>query len=250
MDSNEARWVSSTANELNNLLQVIAEVGTQLRRYCGQDSEEVRRYFEMLNNSVARATLVTTQMLERGIEAAKTPSISAFPATSSVPRQTSSPAPFSASPTAVSSAAMDSPKGDDAAHGSLIINPNGPRELILIVDDESFVTLLAQRVLVDEGYRVICANDGFQALKIYRELKDKIALVILDFTMPIMDGSEVFEELIRINPRVAVMLSSGFTEQTKLKSMLAKGLRGFIPKPYTQQKLLLQVRSTLDAGKS
>jgi CheY-like chemotaxis protein len=52
-----------------------------------------------------------------------------------------------------------------------------------------------------------------------------------------------------INPQVPVVLSSGFTEQDKLKWMLAKGLRGFIPKPYTQQKLLLQVRSTLDAMK-
>jgi len=74
--------------------------------------------------------------------------------------------------------------------------------------------------------------------------------VFLDFTMPIMDGAEVFDELRQINPRAPVVLSSGFTEQDKLKFMLAKGLRGFIPKPYTQQKLLLQVRSTLDAIKN
>jgi len=235
MDSQEARWVVSTANELNNLLQVIAEVGTQLRRYCGQDSEEVRRYFDMLNNSVLRATMVTTQMLDKAAEepVPVVPSVAPplLRPESIAPATTSSNAPI-----------------ED--HGGQILNPAGPKELIMIVDDESFVTLLAQRVLIDEGYRVVCANDGFQALKLYRELKDRIALVILDFTMPIMDGAEVFEELLRINPRVAVMLSSGFTEQSKLKTMLAKGLRGFIPKPYTQQKLLLQVRSTLDAGKS
>jgi CheY-like chemotaxis protein len=223
MDSQEARWVNSTANELNNLLQVIAEVGTQLRRYCGDDSQEVRRYFEMLNTSVARATQVTTQMLERSGE------------------QPVAPPPPKPAPVA--------PMEDEYVSGK-IVNPGGKRELIMIVDDENFVTLLAQRVLMDEDYRVVCANDGFQALKLYRELKDKIALVILDFTMPIMNGAEVFEELLRINPRVSVMLSSGFTEHEKLKGMLAKGLRGFIPKPYTQQKLLLQIRSTLDAHKS
>jgi CheY-like chemotaxis protein len=128
-----------------------------------------------------------------------------------------------------------------------IANPNGPRELVLIVDDEEFVTMIAQRVLSDEGYRVVTAKDGFQAIDIYRKLKDQIMLVILDFTMPVMDGADVFAELQSINPKVPVVLSSGFAEQEPLRNMLSKGLRGFIPKPYTQQKLLAQVRSTLDA---
>ena len=130
-----------------------------------------------------------------------------------------------------------------------IANAEGTRELILIVDDEDFVTLLAQRVLTDEGYRVVTARDGFQALDIYKKLQKEIGLIILDFTMPIMDGAEVFSELRMINPQVPVVLSSGFTEQDKLKWMLSKGLRGFIPKPYSQQKLLSQIRSTLDAMK-
>ena len=74
-----------------------------------------------------------------------------------------------------------------------IINPDGAPELILIVDDEDFVNLLAQRVLTDEGYRVVTARDGFQALDIYKKIGDKIKLILLDFTMPIMDGSEVFD---------------------------------------------------------
>lgn len=86
-----------------------------------------------------------------------------------------------------------------------------------------------------------------RAIKIYTRLQNRIDLVILDFTMPIMDGAEVFDELRAINPRVPVVLSSGFAEQEKVKAMLAKGLRGFMPKPYTQQKLLMQVRTTLDA---
>ncbi|MDP9291557.1 MAG: response regulator, partial [Verrucomicrobiota bacterium] len=134
--------------------------------------------------------------------------------------------------------------------GVEIHNPGGSRELIMIVDDEDFVRLLAQRVLTDEGYRVITAKDGFEALELYKKLGRKIALIILDFTMPIMEGSEVFTELQAIDSAVPVMLSSGFTEHQKLRWMLAKGLRGFIPKPYTQEKLLLQVRSTLDALQS
>ena len=128
-----------------------------------------------------------------------------------------------------------------------IHNPMGDRELVMIVDDEEFVTILAQRVLTDEGYRVVTAKDGFQAIETYRKLKDQIALIILDFTMPIMDGADVFAELQLINPAVPVVLSSGFAEQERLRTMLARGLRGFMPKPYTQQKLLTQIRSTLDA---
>ena len=120
----------------------------------------------------------------------------------------------------------------------------------MIVDDEELLTLLGRRVLTDEGYRVITARDGFQCLDIYRKLNYEIDLIILDFTMPIMDGSEVYNELRKLNSGVSVVLSSGFAEQDRLREMLAQGLRGFIPKPYTQQKLLQQVRSTLDALKN
>ena len=120
----------------------------------------------------------------------------------------------------------------------------------MVVDDEEFISFLAQRLLTDEGYRVITARDGFQAVEMYRKLRDQISLVILDFTMPVMDGADVFAELQEIIPKVPVVLSSGFSEQGQLQTMLARGLRGFIPKPYTHQKLLSQVRSILDTIKA
>lgn len=221
-------WIKSATNELNNLLQVIAESSQFLEQSEGQN-ENRKKYFDIIRNGVERATAVTRQMVERANEV--TESASPRPDTMSYGKPASSGSSF-------------------AVGGPIqIANPEGPRELVLIVDDEDFVTLLAQRVLTDEGYRVITARDGLQALEIYKKLSNEISLVILDFTMPIMDGSEVFEELRMINPQVAVVLSSGFTEQDKLRWMLAKGLQGFIPKPYTQQKLLLQVRSVLDAVK-
>ncbi len=105
-------------------------------------------------------------------------------------------------------------------------------------------------MLTYAGYRVVTVCEPFRALKVFEQLKDQIALVILDYTLPIMDGSEVFEELKKIKPSVAVMLSSGFTEQEKVRAMLAKGLRGFLPKPYTEARLLSQVRTTLDTLRS
>ena len=109
------------------------------------------------------------------------------------------------------------------------------------------IVAIAKRMLTDAGYRVVTSSEPFQALEIFKQLKDEVDLVILDFTLPIMDGSEVFDALREIKPQVAVMLSSGFAEQEKVRAMLSQGLRGFLPKPYTQEKLLSQVRSTLDA---
>jgi CheY-like chemotaxis protein len=235
----ELQWVKSTANELNNLLQVITESSQFLQRFTG-GNPEAARYYDMMRSALDRAAQLSKSMLERSSGQAS----SERPASSKV-HPFPGPGSFGSEPPPAQRSASSTPQIEVR-----IANAQGPRELILIVDDEDFVTLLAQRVLTDEGYRVATARDGFQALDIYKKLQNEIELVILDFTMPIMDGAEVFNELRMINPQVPVVLSSGFTEQDKLKWMLAKGLRGFIPKPYTQQKLLLQVRSTLDAMKS
>jgi CheY-like chemotaxis protein len=219
LDSEEIRWVKSTANELNNLLQVINDSSRVLEN-LGANSWEFQRYFAILRNGVERATKVTGMMADRvggiGNNTAAT------------------------TPPAVATVTPPRPGADVQIH-----NPNGARELLMIVDDEDFVMLLAKKALVDEDYRVVTAKDGFQAIETYRKLREKIALIILDFSMPLMDGSDVFTELLDLNPRVPVLLSSGFAEQERLSGMTALGLRGFIPKPYTHDRLLTEVRSTL-----
>jgi DNA-binding response OmpR family regulator len=131
-----------------------------------------------------------------------------------------------------------------------IANPGGRRELIMIVDDEDFVALLAERALTAEGYRVIIARDGFQALDIFKKLQGQIQLVILDFLMPIRNGAEVVNDLRRIDPRVPIVLTSGATSHESLKRLLGNGMCGFIPKPLARRKLLASVRSTLDAARN
>jgi CheY-like chemotaxis protein len=130
----------------------------------------------------------------------------------------------------------------------VILNPEGGRELILIVDDEPEIAEFASTILAEEGYKVIVARDGFEALRVFQQIHGQIGLIILDFFLPVMDGDAVFEELKAINPSVNVVLSSGFAEQNKIGAMLAQGLRGFIPKPYTREKLLEQVQSTIEAS--
>jgi CheY-like chemotaxis protein len=253
LDPEEIRWVKSTANELNNLLQVISE-SSQLLENISAKTSDGEKYFAILRSGVDRATKVTRMMVDRvgGYNADPVPAPPSAPVFSPTAQAPSSSVPAPAvvqppKPAAVPTMRIVSRPPPAEVK---INNPTGPRELVMIVDDEDFVTLLAQRVLADEGYRVVTAKDGFQALEIYRKLGEQIALIILDFTMPVMDGSDVFAELLEINPQVPVVLSSGFAEQERLRGMLAKGLRGFIPKPYTQQKLLTQIRSTLDTLQS
>jgi CheY-like chemotaxis protein len=215
------QWLHTAANDLNNLLQVISESSKALEPIC-ESSPEGMRYFAFLRTSLERAKQVTGQLSARlGGQQMPPPE----PKTHEAP-----PAPKR------SSVAID--------------NPAGTRELILIIDDEALIVTLAKRMLTDAGYRVVTSAEPFQALEIFKQLKDEVDLVILDFTLPIMDGSEVFDALRKITPSVAVMLSSGFAEQDKVRAMLSQGLRGFLPKPYTQEKLLAQVRSTLDAIRS
>jgi CheY-like chemotaxis protein len=234
-DPNDERWIKSTANELNNIIQVITE-SSEFLGACVRDNPNAEKYLNMLRDSVARAAAVTRQLAERVGGSGTDPD------SPTAAEEPPSPRLFPAD-------MMPAALGSAAATPIKIHNPTGDRELVMIVDDEDFVTMLASRVLAHEGYRIVTAKDGLQALDIYKRLKDEIALVILDFTMPVMDGADVFAELQQINPDIAVVLSSGFAEQDRLRAMLARGLKGFIPKPYTNQKLLEQVRHTLNAVK-
>ena len=240
-DSDDIAWIKATTNELNNLLLVISESGQVLESLC-PETEETAKYFAMLRNSLDRAAKVAGGMAERvggsGLGPVALPDSPMGTALETAAMPEVPPLP----PRPAAGPLVPPLTGDVRVH-----NPSGTRELVMVVDDEEFVSMLAQRVLCDDGYRVITARDGFQAIDMYRKLREQISLIILDFTMPVMDGADVFAELLEIDPEVPVVLSSGFAEQGRLQNMLAHGLRGFIPKPYTHQKLLSQVRSTLDA---
>ncbi len=102
---------------------------------------------------------------------------------------------------------------------------------VLLVDDEETIRSLGSEMLRKLGYEVITAGDGRQALDIYRQ-RDDISLVLLDLTMPHMDGEQCFRELRELNPQVRVIMTSGFNEQEVTQKFVGKGLAGFIQKPY------------------
>jgi CheY-like chemotaxis protein len=255
LDQEDLKWIAATSTDLNSIVQQISRYADLTRRHKGEHN-----YLDLLNERVDLASktaqalfdCVTSKILEgtaRKKQAAKGV-FTVVPAFEKTPDSATPPLTANNSPRV--SASTNSSVGANRlglAPDIRIKNPKGNREYVLLIEDEPEVAELAASMLADEGYKVIIAHDGFEALKIYQVAARQIALVILDFFLPVMDGDGVFDELRAINPNVNVVLSSGFAEQSKIASMLSRGLRGFIPKPYTQEKLLEQVRTALDAAR-
>ena len=262
LDHEDLKWIATTSTELNSILQQVSRYADLARRHRGEHN-----YIDLLRERVELASKtaqnlfdhVTSKILAGAVRKSaskgKEPTFSVVPS----PAQTSSSEARrgwdKTSATRTVSGGNGKAKGPAVSSAPEIPldielkNPTGSRAYILFVEDEPEVADVASEMLAEEGYKVILARDGFEALKIYRKMGKQIGLVILDFFLPVMDGDAVFDELRAINPNIDVVLSSGFAEQTKIASMLGQGLRGFIPKPYSREKLLEQVRSTLDASR-
>jgi CheY-like chemotaxis protein len=108
---------------------------------------------------------------------------------------------------------------------------------VLVVDDEDVVRNLASRSLARLGFRVLLANNGRQGVDLFREHVESIDCVLLDLTMPEMDGAETFSHMKNIRPTIPVVLSSGYDEQELNRKFNGMGLAGMIQKPYTVQGL-------------
>jgi CheY-like chemotaxis protein len=262
LDHEDLKWIATTSTELNSILQQVSRYADLARRHRGEHN-----YIDLLGERVELASKtaqslfdrVTSKILAGAVRKSaikgKEPTFRVVPS----PAQTSSSEARRGEDKTSATRTVNSGNGktkepavSSAAEIPLNIelkNPTGSRDYILFIEDEPEVADVASEMLAEEGYKVILARDGFEALKIYRKMGKQIGLVILDFFLPVMDGDAVFDELRAINPNIDVVLSSGFAEQTKIASMLGQGLRGFIPKPYSREKLLEQVRSTLDASR-
>ncbi len=117
---------------------------------------------------------------------------------------------------------------------------------ILLVDDEDTVCTMGRRMLEKLGFEVLTASEGREALDLFRDNVDDVACVLLDLTMPHMDGEECFRELRRIKEDVRVVLSSGYNENDVTQRFAGKGLQGFIHKPYRLATLRSKLRKALE----
>jgi two-component system, cell cycle sensor histidine kinase and response regulator CckA len=120
-------------------------------------------------------------------------------------------------------------------------------ETILLVDDEKSIRKLGEQMLRMAGYSVFMATNGLEALEVYCANLDRIALVLLDLMMPEMGGKRCLEELLKINPRVKVVIASGYSAAAMTRDMLALGAKSSVDKPYDMRQLLEVVRDVLNA---
>jgi PAS domain S-box-containing protein len=114
--------------------------------------------------------------------------------------------------------------------------------MVLLVDDEETIRALGAEMLRELGFEVVTAEDGRHALEIFKSRQD-LKFVILDLTMPHLDGEQTFRELRRLNPDIKVIMSSGYNENEVTQKFVGKGLAGFIQKPYTLSSLATVIQA-------
>ena len=123
---------------------------------------------------------------------------------------------------------------------------NGRMETILLVDDEDMIWDVVQGMLCGLGYNVLLANDGKEAVEIYKSNSGEIDLVLMDMMMPVMNARDAFPLLKEADENVRVLLMSGYVEEADVQDLLASGAMGFMRKPYSLNSLAQKIRSILD----
>ena len=101
-------------------------------------------------------------------------------------------------------------------------------------------------ILKKNGYDILRARNGREALELYRKNQEKIKIVITDLDMPVMGGEELCRRLVKIAPDVKIVWITGFLEQRSKKELRRLGVREVVIKPFTVKELMTVVRSVLD----
>ncbi|HEY0077366.1 MAG TPA: PAS domain S-box protein [Pyrinomonadaceae bacterium] len=125
--------------------------------------------------------------------------------------------------------------------------PEGHGELILVVDDEESIRQITRGTLETFGYEVLTAGDGTEAVALYAQHRDRIRLVLTDMMMPFMDGPATIRALQKLDPQVKIIAASGLGGNEKSAEALSAGVKKFLPKPYTAEKLLTTLAEVLNA---
>ncbi len=118
-------------------------------------------------------------------------------------------------------------------------------QLLLVVEDEEELSSLVADFLRGEGYRVVTALDGLEALKAFETHRREIAVVISDIGLPGMDGLSLYRRMRELHPGVRCILASGYLEPEMWASMRAEGIAGFLQKPYQLEALSAAIRGAL-----
>jgi CheY-like chemotaxis protein len=119
------------------------------------------------------------------------------------------------------------------------------RKTILVVEDEDVLLELLKGMLESNGFRVLTAMDGADAIKIYKARGNEISVVLTDMGLPALGGWDVLEQILQMNPKAKVICASGFLENSIREEMIEAGAVEFIQKPYSYEKLLTLIRGLL-----
>ena len=197
------------ASELNNLLQIISGT-TALLQNIWEGSHNADNYFTMLRSSIERATEVTTEL---AIKAGASPQRSLLSTVMTGPPR----------------------RNRDATSA----------DHILVTDDDPLTLGLFDSFLTEAGFVVTSARSGFECLNCFRNDPKAFDLILLDLSMPLMDGDEVFSRLRQLDPTVAVSLTTGYVAKEQLDQLFAAGLSGYLRKPCSGPELVAHAQSIL-----
>jgi len=112
-----------------------------------------------------------------------------------------------------------------------------PEGTVLVIDDDDFVRMALRSMLEDVGMNVLLASNGQEGIDLYQEKKNEIGIVLLDMTMPGMQGDEVFDKLKEFDPDAVIVIVTGYSEEDIDRIFKEKDLRGFLQKPFTEEEL-------------
>jgi DNA-binding NtrC family response regulator len=133
-------------------------------------------------------------------------------------------------------------KGSESKNKNTTGPLSSPASHVLVIDDQETVCEAVIDILDLENIPVITALSGQAGINIYRERQADIGLVLLDLSMPGMNGLETYKGLYKINPQVLVILSSGYDKEEVLRRFDGTGLVGFLKKPYNLRALIETVK--------
>jgi two-component system cell cycle sensor histidine kinase/response regulator CckA len=126
--------------------------------------------------------------------------------------------------------------------------PAGHGELILVVDDDEAVLEVTKMTLDANGYDVLTAHDGTEAVALYARYRDRIKAVLVDMAMPRMDGLSTIRRLQKLNPQVAILANFSEQQEGDPAELSELDVRAVLVKPYTADKLLVALAELITPG--
>jgi two-component system, cell cycle sensor histidine kinase and response regulator CckA len=143
------------------------------------------------------------------------------------------------------SASITSDQADSHVHAA----SSGGSETILLVEDDTLIRNLVRTVLRNEGYTILEAADGHEALTIAHQHPESIDLLVTDVVMPLMSGRELAEQLSQARGQIKVLFMSGYTDDAVVRHGLLTARVEFLAKPFSPLKLAAKVREVLDKAR-